>query len=99
MGFKPIKTRRIYEEIVDQLKMMIIQGNLKPGDKLPSERELSEQLGVSRSSVREALSALEAMSILDIRSGEGTFVRETSQSATIEPLAWSSPLKTILKCS
>jgi DNA-binding FadR family transcriptional regulator len=87
MGFKPIKTRRIYEEIVDQLKMMIIQGNLKPGDKLPSERELSEQLGVSRSSVREALSALEAMSILDIRSGEGTFVRETSQSATIEPLA------------
>ncbi len=87
MGFKPIKTRKIYEEIVDQLKMMIIQGNLKPGDKLPSERELSEQLGVSRSSVREALSALEAMSILDIRSGEGTFVRQTSQSATIEALA------------
>jgi GntR family transcriptional repressor for pyruvate dehydrogenase complex len=88
MEFKPIKTRRIYEEIVDQLKFLIIKGNLKPGDKLPSERELSERLGVSRSSVREALSALEAMSILDIRSGEGTFVRQTSQSATIEPLAW-----------
>lgn len=88
LQFKPIKTRKIYEEIVDQLKALIFKGNLKPGDKLPAERELSERLGVSRASVREALTALEAMGILDIRPGEGTFVRQTSQSSTIEPLAW-----------
>lgn len=88
MEFKPIKTRKIYEEIVDQLKVLIIKGNLKPGDRLPSERELAEILGVSRASVREALTALETIGILDIRPGEGTFVRQTTQSTTIEPLAW-----------
>ena len=86
--FKPIKTRKIYEEIVDQLKTLMTKGNLKPGDRLPSERELSERLGVSRASVREALTALEAIGILDIRPGEGTFVQRTTQSSTIEPLAW-----------
>jgi len=60
---------------------------LKQGQKLPPERELAESLGVSRASVREALTALEAIGILDIRPGEGTFVRETSVSATFAPLA------------
>ncbi|MDD2421468.1 MAG: FadR/GntR family transcriptional regulator, partial [Heliobacteriaceae bacterium] len=55
---------------------------------LPSERELSGRLGVSRASVREALTALEVMGILDVRPGDGTFVRETNQSSIIEPLAW-----------
>ncbi|MDD2422403.1 MAG: GntR family transcriptional regulator, partial [Heliobacteriaceae bacterium] len=88
MEFKPIKTRKIYEEIVEQLRALIAKGNLMPGDKLPSERELSERLGVSRASVREALTALEVMGILDVRPGDGTFVRETNQSSIIEPLAW-----------
>lgn len=87
MSFQPIKTRKIYEEIVGQLKDLITCGELKPGDKLPSEREMSESLGVSRASVREALTALEAIGILDIRSGEGTFVKKTNSSETFEPLA------------
>lgn len=87
MSFQPIKIKRIYEEIVEQLKEMISNGELKHGEKLPSERELAESLGVSRASVREALTALEAIGILDIRPGEGTFVRETSVSATFPPLA------------
>lgn len=87
MSFQPIKIKRIYEEIVEQLKEMISAGELKHGEKLPSERELAESLGVSRASVREALTALEAIGILDSRPGEGTFVRETSVSATFAPLA------------
>lgn len=87
MSFQPIKTKRIYEEIMEQLKDMISRGELKQGQKLPPERELAESLGVSRASVREALTALEAIGILDIRPGEGTFVRETSVSATFAPLA------------
>lgn len=87
MSFQPIKTKKIYEEIVEQLKDMISKGELKPGDKLPSERDMAESLGVSRASVREALTALEAMGILNMRPGEGTFVRQTSNCDTFEPLA------------
>ncbi|PKM77340.1 MAG: GntR family transcriptional regulator [Firmicutes bacterium HGW-Firmicutes-15] len=87
MSFHPIKTKRIYEEIVEQLKGMISRGDLQPGNKLPAERDMAESLGVSRASVREALTALETMGILDIRPGEGTFVRRTSDSETFEPLA------------
>ncbi|MEN6325382.1 MAG: FadR/GntR family transcriptional regulator [Syntrophomonas sp.] len=87
MSFQPIKTKKIYEEIMEQLKDMISSGELKPGEKLPSERDMSDSLGVSRASVREALTALEALGILDIRPGEGTFVRETSVSRIFEPLA------------
>ncbi|MGI5920925.1 MAG: FadR/GntR family transcriptional regulator [Syntrophomonadaceae bacterium] len=86
MSFRPIKTKRIYEEIMEQLKDMISRGELRHGQKLPSERELAESLGVSRASVREALTALEAIGILDIRPGEGTFIRETSVSPTFAPL-------------
>jgi len=87
LTFQPIKIKRIYEEIVEQLLEMISQGELKPGNKLPSERDMAESLGVSRASVREALTALEAIGILYIRPGDGTFVRETSMSETFEPLA------------
>ncbi|MDD2619754.1 MAG: FadR/GntR family transcriptional regulator [Syntrophomonadaceae bacterium] len=87
MSFKPIKTKKIYEEIMEQLKDMISSGELKPGERLPSERDMSDSLGVSRASVREALTALEAIGILAIHPGEGTFVRETSVSRVFEPLA------------
>lgn len=85
--FKPIKTKKIYEEVVEQLKMMLTAGELKPGDKLPSERDMADSLGVSRASVREALTTLEAIGILEIKPGEGTFVRQTSDAETFAPLA------------
>lgn len=87
MSFQPIVTKKIYEEIVEQIKDMISRGELEPGQKLPSEREMSESMGVSRASVREALTALEALGILDIRPGEGTFVKQTNISEIFEPLA------------
>lgn len=76
MEFKPIKAKKIYEEIVDQIKDMIVRGELNPGDKLIPERDMAERLQVGRSAVREAYRALEAIGIIEIRPGEGTFVRE-----------------------
>lgn len=87
MDLRPIRTKKIYEEIVQQIKDLIGEGNLKPGDRLPSERELSERLAVSRASVREALSALAAMGVIVIRPGEGTFVQNIRNGAIVEPLA------------
>ena len=87
MDFRPIKPKKIYEEIVEQIKNLMAEGDLKPGDKLLSEREFAEKLQVSRASVREALSALEMMGFVEIRTGEGTFVKETSADAIIQPLA------------
>lgn len=76
MEFKPIKAKKIYEEIVEQIKDMIARGQLNPGDKLIPERELAERLQVGRSAVREAYRSLEAIGIIEIKPGEGTFVRE-----------------------
>ncbi len=87
MGIEPIKSTRIYEEIVRQVKAMIAEGRLKSGDRLPPERELAEKFVVSRTSVREALRALESLGLVEIRPGEGTFVRKISVEALIEPLA------------
>jgi GntR family transcriptional repressor for pyruvate dehydrogenase complex len=87
MQIAPIKSTRIYEEIVRQVKAMIAEGRLKSGDQLPPERDLSEKFVVSRTSVREALRALESLGLVEIRPGEGTFVREVSVEALIEPLA------------
>lgn len=67
---------KVYLEIVKQLRMMISADNLKSGDKIPSERELSERLNVGRSSVREALRALELLGLIETRRGEGTFIRD-----------------------
>ncbi len=84
---KPINSTRIYEEIVRQIRTLISEGKLKSGDRLPPERDLAERFKVSRPSVREALRALESMGLIEIRLGEGTFVREISVDALIEPLA------------
>src|SRR5437667_742691 len=87
MGIEPIKSTRIYEAIVRQVKAMIAEGRLTSGDRLPPERELAEQFVVSRTSVREALRALESLGLIEIRPGEGTFVRGVSVESLIEPLA------------
>jgi GntR family transcriptional repressor for pyruvate dehydrogenase complex len=87
MDVAPIKSTRIYEEIVRQVKAMIAEGRLKGGDRLPPERDLAEKFVVSRTSVREALRALESLGLVEIRPGEGTFVREVSIEALVEPLA------------
>jgi GntR family transcriptional repressor for pyruvate dehydrogenase complex len=87
MDFQPIKSKKIYEDIVEQIKVLMASGDLKPGDKLISERELAEKLQVSRASVREALRALEMMGFVEIKAGGGTFMKETAKESIIQPLA------------
>jgi GntR family transcriptional regulator, transcriptional repressor for pyruvate dehydrogenase complex len=92
--FRPVKTKKVYEEIIEQVKLLITEGRLQPGDKLLSERELAEKLKVSRASVREAFSALEMMGIIKIKPGEGSFVRQVSFDNLIEPLSFMLQLET-----
>ena len=87
MEIEPVKSTRIYEEIVRQVKQLIAEGKLKSGDRLPPERDLAEKFVVSRTSVREALRALQSRGLIDIRAGEGAFIRDISVDALIEPLA------------
>ncbi len=58
MILKPIKTQKIYKQIIDQIGQLVAEGQLKPGDRLPPELELVERFQVSRASIREAISAL-----------------------------------------
>lgn len=88
MKLKPVKTRRIYEEIAEQIRLLVSEGHVKAGDRLPSERDLAERLQVSRASVREALSALEMMGLVEIRSGEGTYIKQVNIDSVVAPLAW-----------
>lgn len=78
---------KIYIEIVKQLRKMIEVDGLKPGDKIPSERELSERLNVGRSSVREALRAIELLGLIETRRGEGTFLRDFRGHQLVELLS------------
>ncbi|WP_375305211.1 GntR family transcriptional regulator [Bradyrhizobium sp. A11] len=76
--FRPIHTRRAFEEICERIREQLALGVLKPGDKLPPERDLAQQLGVSRNVLREALRSLEMAGVLRLRKGVkgGAFVRE-----------------------
>jgi GntR family transcriptional repressor for pyruvate dehydrogenase complex len=85
--FEPIRPKKISEEIVEQIKGLISRGELKPGERIPSERDLATMLGVSRPSVREAIMVLEAMGFLDSRQGGGTFIRTLTESTIADPLA------------
>jgi GntR family transcriptional repressor for pyruvate dehydrogenase complex len=87
MEIEPVKSTRIYEEIVRQVKRLIAEGKLKSGDRLPPERDLVEEFMVSRTAVREALRALEGSGLIDVRAGEGAFVRDVSVESLIESLA------------
>jgi GntR family transcriptional regulator, transcriptional repressor for pyruvate dehydrogenase complex len=87
MEIEPVKSTRIYEEIVRQVKQLIAEGKLKSGDRLPPERDLAEKFMVSRTSVREALRALQSRGLIDIRAGEGAFIRHISVDSLVEPLA------------
>lgn len=78
MNFQQIRPQKIYEKVAEQIKTMIEKGELKPGDKLLSVKDLAEQLSVGRSAVREALSALQAMGLIEMKQGEGTFVQQLS---------------------
>lgn len=80
--------RRLYHQVADQIRNVIDQGSFRPGTRLPPERELAQQLGVSRPSLREALLALEIEGRVEVRMGSGVYVCAVPHSGgTSEPLA------------
>ena len=85
--YKPIKPVRVSDEIVNQIKGLISQGRLKPGDRLPPERELVELLGVSRPSLREALNSLTTMGFLEVKQAKRTFVKSMASPTIQDPLS------------
>lgn len=84
MPLQPLATRRLYRQIADQVRGLIRAGEFPVGSRLPAERDLAVQLGVSRPSVREALIALEVEGLVAVRMGSGVIViaRESAPSAT-----------------
>src|ERR1700727_3064345 len=84
--FEVVRRNKVYEEVAKQIERLILK-KLKPGDKLPSERELAEKLQVSRSSIRDAIRGLERMGLVEPRQGAGTIVRELSAESLVNPFA------------
>ena len=86
MGFGQVRQRRLSDDIVDHLEAMILEGTLKAGERLPAERVLAEQFGVSRPSLREAIQKLVAKGLLVSRQGGGNYVSAELGSTFSDPL-------------
>jgi GntR family transcriptional repressor for pyruvate dehydrogenase complex len=86
-SLEPVRRTKVYEEVAARIRRLIAEGHLKAGDKLPPERDLASALGVSRTSVRDAIRTLEAAGLLQPRQGEGTVVRELSTDTLVGPIA------------
>lgn len=95
MPVEAIEPQRLYRQVADQLRRLIERGEFLPGDRLPTERELAEQLGISRPTVREALIALEVEGWVRIRVGSGIYVTERERQAKAWPVssAAAAPLE------
>ncbi len=84
---KPIRPKRISDQVFEQLKDLIFKGHLKPGEKMMTERDLAQVLGVSRPTVREAINKLVSLGVVEHRQGQGTFVKSPSDDSQKNPLA------------
>jgi GntR family transcriptional repressor for pyruvate dehydrogenase complex len=87
LGVRQVRKTKVYHEIVEQIRELISEGRINPGDRLPPERELAELFKASRNSVRDAIRVLEQMGLIESRQGDGTYVRSVSAEDLAEPLA------------
>jgi GntR family transcriptional repressor for pyruvate dehydrogenase complex len=78
----------VTDEAILKIKEMLLGGELRPGDRLPPEKELSEKLGLSRNSLREAVKALELIRVLDVRRGDGTYVTSLEPRLLLEAMSF-----------
>ncbi len=81
---QPLAPARRSEEVFERLRSRILSGAFHPGEQLPTERELAVALAVNRSSVREAVKRLEFLELVEVRHGQGTFVRELGESSALQ---------------
>lgn len=81
---RPIRKRRVYEDVFLQLQKLIDERRLQPGERLPPERELASRFGVNRTSLRQALNALSLLRLVDIRPGDGVYVRDSQAEGSLE---------------
>ena len=86
MSYPPLRQQRLADVITERLEAMMLEGSLKPGERLPPERELAERFGVSRPSLREAIQKLAARGLLTSRQGGGTFVNDDLSNGYTDPL-------------
>ena len=77
------------DEAIEKIRAMITSGELRPGDRLPSEPELGAQLGLSRSSLREAVKALSLINVLDVRRGDGTYVTSLDPGLLLDAMSFA----------
>jgi DNA-binding FadR family transcriptional regulator len=89
MKFEKIGNGSVVDAVLKQIKESIMNDELKPGEKIHTEVELIEQLGVGRNSVREAIKMLVALGVLEVRRGQGTFVATTIKPTFLDPLVFS----------
>ena len=82
----------VTDRAISTIRAMIISGELKPGQRLPPEKELSERLGLSRNSLREAVKSLEIIRVLDVRRGDGTYVTSLEPQLLLEAMAFVADL-------
>lgn len=87
VAFTAVRKTRLFEGVAQQIQRLIVDGALKPGDKLPPERELAARFAVSRGSVRDAIRTLELVGLVVPRQGEGTVVADVSPEAVVMPIA------------
>ncbi|MGE5587793.1 MAG: FadR/GntR family transcriptional regulator [Clostridia bacterium] len=90
---KPVQKHRTASLVAEQIKHFIEEHQLKPGDRLPTERELTEMLRVGRTSLREGLRLLEADGLIEVKAGEGIFAGELSVDYFLRPVSVSSLLR------
>ena len=95
MPVETIEPRRLYRKIADQLRKLIDAGEFAVGSRLPPERDLAAQLGVSRPSVREALIALEVEGLVEVRMGSGIHVRPRDLAAPVRKVVGDGPFEVI----
>lgn len=82
-ALRPLQRSRLYEQLVERLLALVHELDLKPGDRLPPERELATDLGVSRASVRQALVVLEVQGLVEVRHGEGAILRDRRPDSAV----------------
>jgi DNA-binding FadR family transcriptional regulator len=87
--FQPIHSNTVVQQIIDKITQSLIKGELKPGDRLPPEPELALQLGVSRTSLREALKTLNGLGVLISKKKGGTFIATSGSQSMLDPMIFN----------